>query len=205
MAELEQVLERRDAALRDWRSLSSRSKGAAEAALQRLQELNRLADDVAEEQARAVEDEQRELVDEIEQELATVEASVVELTGPPDPFRGLRAREPPDHLVSRRDRRQHRHRRLSRTPPPAAGALTTGCGLMRIEPAGGWGSHAGAGATGAHVKDVLRYMPDLAGRGSSPQSSGRLSLMLALFPAPRRLPGFSCHYFPPPDESRERP
>jgi hypothetical protein len=79
--QLEQVLERRDAALKEWRTLSSRSKGADESALQRLQELNKLADDVAEEQARASEEEQRQRVVEVEQAVAAAEASVTELKG----------------------------------------------------------------------------------------------------------------------------
>ena len=61
--------------------MSSRSKKDEEAALERLRELNRLADDVAEEHARAVEEEQRQRVGGTEQELVAAEASVAELRG----------------------------------------------------------------------------------------------------------------------------
>ena len=79
--ELAKVLERREAALREWRSLSSRSKRDEEAALERVRELNRLADDLAEEEARGREEEQRRCVAEVEASLAQAEAAVRELGG----------------------------------------------------------------------------------------------------------------------------
>lgn len=77
--ELEQVLQRREVALREWRSLSSRSARDEDAALERVKELNRLADDLAEQTAREHEDEQRRRVVEIEATLAEAHTSVREL------------------------------------------------------------------------------------------------------------------------------
>lgn len=77
--ELAKVLERREVALREWRSLSSRSKRDEDAALERVKELNKLADDVAEEEARGREEEQRQRVAEVEASLTRAEASVREI------------------------------------------------------------------------------------------------------------------------------
>jgi hypothetical protein len=77
--ELAQVLNRREAALRAWRTLTSRSTRDEEAALDRVKELNRLADDLAEQEAREHEEQQRRQVVEVEATLAEAETSVSKL------------------------------------------------------------------------------------------------------------------------------
>jgi hypothetical protein len=77
--ELESVLQRRELALRARRTLSSRSTRDEEAALERVRELNRLADDLAEREARGREEEQRRRVVQIEATLTVAETSVRDL------------------------------------------------------------------------------------------------------------------------------
>jgi hypothetical protein len=76
---LAQVLQRREAAMREWKSLSSRSTKDEQAALDRVRELGKLADDLAEQEARGREEEQLRRVVEIEATLAEAEAAVREL------------------------------------------------------------------------------------------------------------------------------